>query len=64
MRALNPDNIPIEVWKHLKDKGVVWMTKLFNGIMMSRRMLAEWRNKQKKKGLICKDAQTIEKLSR
>jgi Reverse transcriptase (RNA-dependent DNA polymerase). len=42
-RALGPDGIPIEVWKHLGDEGVAWLTKLFNKIMMSNRMPDEWR---------------------
>ena len=42
-RALGPDGIPIEVWKHLGDKGLTWLTRLFNKIMMAGRMPDEWR---------------------
>jgi len=37
------DNIPIEVWKSLGDRGIVWLTKLFNKIMRTKRMSDEWR---------------------
>lgn len=37
------DSIPIEVWKHLGDVGVEWLTKLFNYILRSGRTPSEWR---------------------
>ncbi|KAL5155233.1 LINE-1 retrotransposable element ORF2 protein [Glycine soja] len=42
-KAVGPDNIPIEVWKTLGDRGLEWLTKLFNEIMRSKRMPEEWR---------------------
>ena len=42
-RAVGPDGIPIEVWKSLGDKGVVWLTSLFNKILRSKKMPEEWR---------------------
>ena len=36
-------NIPIEIWKFLGGKGIVWFTKLFNEILRSKKMLDEWR---------------------
>ncbi|KAH1254809.1 Craniofacial development protein 2 [Glycine max] len=42
-KAVGPDNIPIEVWKTLGDRGLEWLTKLFNEIMRSKRMSEEWR---------------------
>ena len=42
-KAMGPDNIPIEVWKCLGGKGIVWLTKLFNEILKSKRMPGEWR---------------------
>ncbi|KAL5184476.1 LINE-1 retrotransposable element ORF2 protein [Glycine soja] len=42
-KAVRPDNIPIEVWKTLGDRGLEWLTKLFNEIMRSKRMPEEWR---------------------
>ncbi|KAL5172704.1 Craniofacial development protein 2 [Glycine soja] len=32
-KAVGPDNIPIEVWKTLGDRGLEWLTELFNEIM-------------------------------
>ncbi|KAH1266916.1 UPF0183 protein [Glycine max] len=42
-KAVGPDNIPIEVWKTLGDRGLEWLTKLFNEIMRSKCMPEEWR---------------------
>ncbi|KAH1250174.1 LINE-1 retrotransposable element ORF2 protein [Glycine max] len=42
-KAVGPDNIPIEVWKTLGDRGLGWLTELFNEIMRSKRMPEEWR---------------------
>ncbi|KAL5181119.1 LINE-1 retrotransposable element ORF2 protein [Glycine soja] len=42
-KAVGPDNIPIKVWKTLGDRGLEWLTKLFNEIMRSKRMPEEWR---------------------
>jgi len=41
--AVGPDNIPIEVWKSLGDRGIVWLTNLFNEIMRTKKMSDEWR---------------------
>ena len=29
-KAMGPDGIPIEVWRCLGDRAIVWLTKLFN----------------------------------
>ncbi|KAI8556243.1 hypothetical protein RHMOL_Rhmol05G0237300 [Rhododendron molle] len=42
-KALGPDGISIEVWKSLGDLGATWLTKLFNKIIMTRKMPNEWR---------------------
>ncbi|KAL5158405.1 Craniofacial development protein 2 [Glycine soja] len=42
-KAVGRDNIPIEVWKTLGDRGLEWLTELFNEIMRSKRMPEEWR---------------------
>jgi hypothetical protein len=42
-KALGPDDIPIEVWRCLEDKAIVWLTKLFNTIFRSNKMPDEWR---------------------
>ena len=42
-RALELDGIPIEAWKCLGDVRVSWLTKLFNKIIVTKKMLGEWR---------------------
>jgi hypothetical protein len=42
-KALGPDDIPIEVWKCLRDIAIMWFTKLFNIIFRSNKMPDEWR---------------------
>ena len=38
------DNIPIEVRKYLGGKCIVWLIKVFNKILRSKRMPNEWKN--------------------
>jgi hypothetical protein len=40
-KALGPDGIPIEVWRCLGARAVVWLTKLFNLIFRSNKMPEE-----------------------
>ena len=42
-KAMGPDGIPIEVWRCLGDRAIVWLTKLFNLIFRSNKMPKEWR---------------------
>jgi hypothetical protein len=42
-KALRSDDIPIEVWRCLRDIAIVWLTKLFNIIFRSNKMHDEWR---------------------
>ena len=42
-KAVGPDEIPVEVWKCLGAEGTKWLTKLFNQILTSEEMPAEWR---------------------
>ncbi|VFQ62516.1 unnamed protein product [Cuscuta campestris] len=42
-RALGPDEIPVEFWKHAGCGAWVWLTKLFNVIFRTTRMPDEWR---------------------
>ena len=42
-KAMGPDGIPIEVWRCLGDRAIVWLTKLFNLIFRSNKMPEEWR---------------------
>ena len=42
-KAMGPDGIPIEVWRCLGDRVIVWLTNLFNLIFRSNKMPDEWR---------------------
>jgi hypothetical protein len=42
-KAMGPDGIPIEVWRCLGTRAIVWLTKLFNLIFRSNKMPEEWR---------------------
>ncbi|VFQ71548.1 unnamed protein product [Cuscuta campestris] len=42
-KALGPDEILVEFWKHAGRGGWVWLTKLFNVIFRTARMPDEWR---------------------
>ena len=42
-KALGPDAIPIEVWKGLGEIRIMWLTKLFNKIVATKRMSDDWR---------------------
>jgi hypothetical protein len=42
-KAIGPDSIPIEVWRCLGERAVVWLTKLFNLIFRSNKLLKERR---------------------
>ena len=42
-RTLGLDGIPIEVWRSLDKSELCWLTKLFNKIIIIRKLLEEWR---------------------
>ena len=42
-KAVGPDGIPIEIWKCLGDWGIDWLTRLFNRILLTKKMPDEWR---------------------
>ena len=42
-KTVGPDGIPIEVWKCMGEKSVLWLTKLFNEILRSKKMPEDWR---------------------
>jgi hypothetical protein len=42
-KATGPDGIPIEVWKCLGEVGVSWLCRLFNKILVTKKMPDEWR---------------------
>jgi hypothetical protein len=37
-KTLGPNNIPIEIWRCLRDVAIMWLTKLFNIIFRSNKM--------------------------
>ena len=41
-KAMGTDDIPIEVWRCLGDRVIVWLTKLFNLIFWSNKIPKEW----------------------
>ena len=42
-RTLGSDGIPIEAWKCLGDVSVSWLMDFFNKIIVTKKMLDEWR---------------------
>ena len=42
-KAMDPDSIPIKVWRCLGDIAIVWLTKMFNNIFRWNKMSKEWR---------------------
>jgi len=42
-KAVSPDLIRVEVWKHLGEVRVNWLTELFNIIFRTTKMPSEWR---------------------
>ena len=42
-KAMDPDGIPMKVWRCLRDIAIVWLTKMFNNIFRSNEMPEEWR---------------------
>jgi len=42
-KAVGPDNIPVEVWKCMGTKGLVYLTKMFRKIMEEEQIPDDWR---------------------
>jgi hypothetical protein len=42
-KTMGPNGLPIKVWRSFGDVAMVWLTKLFNIIFRSNKMLDEWR---------------------
>jgi hypothetical protein len=42
-KVMGPDGIPIEVWRCLGARVIVWLTKLFNLIFRSNKMPQKWK---------------------
>ena len=40
-KAIGPDDIQIEAWKCLGENGGIWLTRLFNKILMTKKMSDE-----------------------
>lgn len=41
-RDLGPDKVPIEVWKGMGEVGEVWLTRLFNKIILAHILPNGW----------------------
>ena len=41
--AVGPDELPIKVWKCMGEMGIKFLTKLFNRLLMGKRMPEEWK---------------------
>ena len=44
IKAVEPDSMPIEVWRGLGVEGIRWLTNLFNVILWKCKISEEWRN--------------------
>jgi len=42
-KIVSPNEIPIEIWRCLREMGVRWLTNLFNKIWLTEKMSNEWR---------------------
>ena len=42
-KAVGPDELPVEVWKCIGEMGTKILTKLFNRLLVGKRMPEEWR---------------------
>ena len=42
-KAVGPDELPIEVWKCMGEMEIKFLTRLFNRLLMGKRMPEEWR---------------------
>ena len=42
-KAVVPDELPVEVWKCMKEMGIKFLTRLFNRLLIGERMPEEWR---------------------
>ena len=42
-KAVGPDELPVEVWKCMREMGIKFLTRLFNRLLMGERMPEEWR---------------------
>ena len=40
-KAVGPDELPVEVWKCIREMGIEFLTKLFNKLLVDKRMPEE-----------------------
>ena len=41
-KAVGPDELPVEVWKYMKEMGIKLLTRLFKRLLVGERMPEEW----------------------
>ena len=42
-KAVGPDKLPIEVWKCMGEMGIKFLNRMFNRLLVGKRMPKEWR---------------------
>ena len=42
-KVVEPDELPVEVWKCMGNMGIKFLTRLFNRLLVGERMPEEWR---------------------
>ena len=42
-KAVGPDELPVEVWKCMGEMATKFLTRLFNRLLVGKRMREEWR---------------------
>ena len=42
-KAVGPDELPAEVWKCIRMMGIEFLTRMFNRLLMGKRIPEEWR---------------------
>ena len=42
-KAVGPDELPVEVWKFMREMGIKFLTRLLNRLLMGKRMSDKWR---------------------
>ena len=42
-KAVGLDELPVQVWKCIREMGIEFLTKLFNKLLVDKRMPEEWR---------------------
>ena len=42
-KAVGPDELPVEVWKCMREMGIKFLTRLFKRLLMGERMPEQWR---------------------